>query len=111
MMVRLNFCNAADGCSEMRQNHTAFNIVSFKAFQPTSMSGGCTPGRAAVDFQYLLRMSVSSSISGKVCLLTNTTTSATDHTTRRAILHKDGRANSSAPTPHRRPMKRSAGMA
>ena len=44
-------------------------------------------------------------------VLTKTTTSATDHITRRAMLHKEGSANSSAPTPQRRPIKSKAGMA
>lgn len=44
-------------------------------------------------------------------VLTSTTTSATDHITRSAMLHSEGRANSSAPTPQRRPMNSKAGMA
>lgn len=43
--------------------------------------------------------------------LTKITISATDHTTRSAMLQREGRANSSPPTPQRRPMKRRAGIA
>lgn len=44
------------------------------------------------------------------CTLTRMTTRATDQTILRPILHSDGNANSSPPTPQRRPMKRRAGI-